>query len=441
MANPSTTGARVVSRRGFLGLAAGTAASLPLLSACGKGNSAGGGGKSSVLKFWDMPWGSTQYNVVANKLVTGYQPASGLPKATYQEIQWANFVETFSSAVASKTGPAVSSGGGFQAFQFAKQGAIAYADNVMSAFQKDGTMEDFLPGLLEPMKTANGYAAVPWQLDARVFWMNKTLLAKAGVSEPTTWDEYTTACAALKKIGVYGYSSGSGAGNNIGNQALLALMINNGGGLWDPDGKLDVTYSRNVEAVDFVLNLVKEGYVDPLSVSYTSDNQNAQWKQKKFAMGIETAGLADNIGDQAGDLVVMSPLTGPHGDKGCLIYENNLMMYKNTPSQQGSEAFLQWYVKNMKVYWEQNLGTGLPVLKSIVNLPSFQSRTNSVKVIKEWQPVGKSLAARGLTLSSQIGDIDSSTPLFQFAQQVLGGKTTAIGALTTLQSGLASMIR
>jgi len=439
MAEGLTDRVRPVSRRGFLGLAAGAAA-LPILSACGSSGSSGGGG-SAAMKFWDMPWGSTQYNVEAKKLVEGYKPAASMPSATYQEIQWANFTQTFSSAVASKTGPAVSSGGGFQAFQFAKQGVIAYADNVIATFQKDGTLTDFLPGLVEPMKTSDGYAAVPWQLDARVFWMRKSLLAKAGVAAPKTWDEYTTACAALKKIGVYGYSSGSGAGNNLGNQALMGLMINNGGGLWGTDGSLDVTNERNVEAVDFVLNLVKEGYVDPASVSYTSDNQNAQWKNNKFAMGIETAGLADNIGDDTGDLVVMSPMTGPHGDKGALFYENNLMMYKNTPLQEGSEAFLEYYIKNMKAYWQSNLGTGLPVLKSIVALPAFQKRANSVKVIKEWQPVSKSMAARGGALSSKLGDIDSSTPLFQFAQKVLSGKTTATAALTALQAGLAPLVK
>lgn len=433
---------RPVSRRGFLGLAAGAAA-VPMLAACGGGSasSGSGGGSSAALKFWDMPWGSTQYNVVAKKLVEDYKPAASMPSASYQEIQWANFTQTFSSAVASKTGPAVSSGGGFQAFQFAKQGVIAYADNVIAAFKKDGTLNDFLPGLVEPMKTSDGYAAVPWQLDARVLWMNKSLLAKAGVAEPKTWDQYASACAALKKIGVYGYSSGSGAGNNIGNQALVAWMINNGGGLWSPDGNLDVTNQRNVEAVDFVLNLVKEGYVDPASVSYTTDNQNAQWKNNKFGMGIETAGLADNVGDTSGNLVVMDPLTGPHGDKGGLLYENNLMMYKNTPSQAGSEAFLQYYIKNMKTYWQSNLGTGLPVLKSIVALPAFQARPNSVKVIKEWQPISKSLGSRGTALSSKLGDIDSSTPLFQFAQKVLSGKTTATAALSSLQAGLAPLVK
>ena len=77
------------------------------------------------------------------------------------------------------------------------------------------------------------------------------------------------------------------------------------------------------------------------------------------------------------------------------------MMYKNTPSQASSEAFLLWYVKNMKAYWEKNppLLSGLPVLKSIVALPGFQEQTNKVAAIKDWVPVAKTYAAQGTELT------------------------------------------
>src|SRR5262245_36834967 len=109
------------SRRTLLGFGAALAGGT-LLSACGGGSASGGGG-AGPLKFWDMPWGQANYTAAAKKLTEAYQPAGSLPGATYQGIQWANFSQTFSSAIASKTGPAVSTGGGFQAFQFADQGA------------------------------------------------------------------------------------------------------------------------------------------------------------------------------------------------------------------------------------------------------------------------------------------------------------------------------
>lgn len=99
-----------LSRRGFLGLAA-AATAVPLLTACnvsGSSNASGSSGDASgELKFWDMPWGTPEYNVEGQKIIDGYTPAQGFGKAGYQIIQWNGFYQTFSSAIASKTGPAV----------------------------------------------------------------------------------------------------------------------------------------------------------------------------------------------------------------------------------------------------------------------------------------------------------------------------------------------
>jgi multiple sugar transport system substrate-binding protein len=427
-------------------LAAGTAASAAFLAACGAGkgssgssNASGGSGGGGSLKFWDMPWGGSAYNPAAQKLVQSYVPPNGLPKASYQEIQWANFTQTFSSAIASKTGPAVSTGGGFQAFQYAAQGAIAYADNLISTFKKDGTYDDFIAGQIDAMKTANGYAAVPWQLDIRVWWYNKAIFNQLGLQPPTSWDEMHTVGTELAKHGYYGFAAGAGAGNNLGAHAMVMMMINNGGGLFDPSGKLALVTDRNIEAMTFVNQLVKDKIVDPRSVSYTGDNQNTQWKSKKFAMGIDTAGLDGNSGYTNGDLVLMKPLAGPHGDKACLVFQNNIMMYKNTPSQAGSEAFLDWYVKNMKAYWEQNLLSGLPVLKSIVALPGFQSQTNKVAAIRDWVPVAKSYAAQGTVLSPSLAQVDGGQPLQAFTQTILGGGDPK-SALQNLQNQLDAIM-
>jgi multiple sugar transport system substrate-binding protein len=432
-----------LSRRGFLGAAgalAAAAAASPLLAACG--SSGGGSGSGKAIKFWDMPWGGTAYNPAAKKLVGTYKPPSGDGKATYQEIQWANFTQTFSSAIASDTGPAVSTGGGFQAFQYASEGKIAYADNVIAAFKKDGTYADFLtPDLVEAMKTDKGYAAVPWQLDIRVWWYNKATFAKLGLTPPTTWDEILTVGTALAKKGYYGFAAGAGAGNNLGAHAMIMMMINNGGGLFSKDGKVDVVTDRNIEAMDFIHELQAKKIIDPRAVSYTGDNQNSQWKSGKFAMGIDTAGLDGNIGDTSGNLLVMNaPIAGPHGDKACLVFENNIMMYKNTPSQKSSEAFLQWYIKAMKSYWAvtPSLLSGLPVLKSIAALPDFKKQTNKITSINTWVPVAKTYAAQGTQLTPLLAKVDAGQPLQVFTQSILSG-TAAKTALQTLQKTLDSL--
>ncbi len=427
------------TRRTLLG-ATGSAAAVGLLAACSgtSGTGSTGGGKGGVIKFWNQPWGAPAFNTLDKKITEAYKPKGGLGKATYQVIQWANFTQKYSTAIASNTNPAISSGGGTQAFLFESQGKIAYADDLLDAWKKNGIFDDFLPGVVDTLKTKNGYAAIPYNLDMRVWWYNKALLEDAGAEVPTDWDSYEAACKALKKKGVYGYGTGSGAGNFQGGHHLVAHMINNGGGLFDGDQQPDCVTQANIEAMDWVIGLVKSGYVDPRSASYTDQNVFDQYKAKKFGMGFNSGGLSANVGGAVGsDLLVGSPLTGPGGAKGALFFPNNIMMYKNTPSKEGTEAFATYYYQNMKPLWEQKTGIGLPVLKSIASLDVYKSDPNASKILTEWQPVSKTWGAPGTNqVFLNVTAVDGTPPMTTFAQSILSGRTNARQALETLDKAL-----
>jgi multiple sugar transport system substrate-binding protein len=423
-----------VSRRGLLAGTGGLAV-LAALAAC----SSPGGTSTQTLKFWNMPWGGTTFNPLDKKITLAYKPASGLPAAGYQAVQWSNFTTTFASALASNTGPAVSSGAGTQAFQFAEKNYIAYADALFDSWKSNGMLDDFLPGVLDAMKTSKGYVAVPYNLDMRVLWYRKSLLEKAGVEAPTDWQGYLDVSAALKKIGVYGFGIASGAQGN-GFQALTGLLINNGGGLFNADQKPDCVTPANIEALEFVVELIRKGYMDPGSVSYSTTNAYSQWKADKFGMGFESPGLASVLGGAlVQDMVVSDPLTGAQGGKGALYFPNNIMMYKHTPSQKGSEDFLTYYYKNMAPLWTQNTGIGLPVLKSIVATKEFQADPNAVTMIEKWQPICKTWAAPGGdALFADVTLVDSTPAMTTWAQSVLSLKATPKESLQTLQKTLTS---
>ncbi|RCK68876.1 extracellular solute-binding protein [Desertihabitans brevis] len=436
-----SNGRMELSRRSLLGAAGGLSAA-GMLAACGGGGGAGGGGGSEPIAFWNMPWGGDQFNPTDEEIVTAYQPPEGLPPATYQTVQWANFTQTFSSAVASQTGPAVSSGGGTQAFLFENQGAIAYADDLLESWRGNGLYDDFLPGLIDAMRTDNGYAAVPYNLDMRVLWVNPTLLEEAGTEAPTDWQSFLDACEALKQIDVYGYGDGSGSGRFTGGHILVSWMIGNGGGLFNADQQPECVTPANIEAMEFVLECVAKGYVDPAAATYTSDNVQEQWRARRFGMGFDGGGLAANIGGEVGDeIVVNSPLTSPAGTQGMLYFPNNIMMYQDTPSQEGSEAFLTYYYQNMSRLWTENTGIGLPPLRSIAETPEFQENPNNVKIIEEYQPIAKTWAAPGgSALFQGVTSVDATPIIDTFTQQILTGATDARSALEQLQRGIEDTI-
>lgn len=439
MTAPARPGPATISRRSLLGAATATVGA-PALAGCAR---FGFSGEPESLKFWNMPFGQTSFTPTDREITLGYRPPPGTPPATYQVIQWANFIQTFTSAVASHTGPAVSSGGGTQAFQFEAQDAIVYADEMLQDWKDNGLYDDFLPGLLETMRVSRGYAAIPYNLDMRVIWYNRSLLDRAGAEPPTDWQSYLDTAAALKKIDVYGYGTGAGAGSYTAGHALLCWMINNGGGVFDEEQQPNCLTPENIEAIDFVLEMVHKGYVDPRSSSYTSDNVQSQWEARKFGMGYDTSGLDDNVsGDVGKELAVASPLTGPSGDKGAIYFPNNIMMYKDSPSQRGSEAFVTYYYQNMAPLWTQQTGIGLPPLKSIARTQGFRANRNKVKMIDEWQPVARTFAAPGGdALFLNVTTVDATPTMDRFTQSVLGGQTDAKTALRTLQNDIVTTMQ
>src|SRR3954454_13544028 len=217
-------------------------------------------------------------------------------------------------------------------------------------------------------------------------------------------------------------------------------MINNGGGIFDEQQKPNLVTPENIEAITFFQELVKKGYADPRSVGYTTANTQVQWKAGKFGMQVEAPSLPATLGGKwATDVVVGDPLTSASGKKGALFFPNNIMMYKNTPSQKGSEAFLTYYYKNMAPLWTKKTGVGLPPLKSIARDPAFAADKNFQTTINEWQPISKTWGAPGTNqVFLNVIPVDGTLAINTVTQSILGGRVTAKEALTTLQNALKS---
>ena len=112
------------------------------------------------------------------------------------------------------------------------------------------------------------------------------------------------------------------------------------------------------------------------------------------------------------------------------------MMFKTTASQQSSEAFLAHYLDNLHLFWEQGLNSDLPVKKSITDLPMFQNDPNLARSINEWQPVGKTIAARAKYPFGALNAVDGGSAMINMLQQILQGESNSKEMLEELQVGL-----
>ncbi|KAB0677546.1 ABC transporter substrate-binding protein [Aureimonas leprariae] len=424
-----------MDRRSFLGT---SAAALAASLAGGRAFAQG----AEPLTFWDMAWGTgPNYTEAARKLAGSYKPEGDALGVRYQSIPWANWYQTFTSAAASGTTPAVSSGAAFLPFYFLEEGVAAPADDLVARLDKEGK-NDFLPGLLDAMKTDDGYAAIPWSLDLRVVWYRKSLLEKAGAEPPTDWDSYVKAGEALKKIGLVGLGMSAGSATTDAQHTVSALMINNGGGFFAPDGSLDCVTERNIETLDFINELVRKGIIDPYAASYTSDNLKSDWAAGRVAMGFSQTGLDKILPEDArSDAVVAHPIKSRRGDVGTVSYINPLWMFTTTPSQESSEAFLAWYLDNMSVFWTSGVNLDLPVKKSIADLPVIQSNPNLVVAVNEWQPIGKTIGAQAPHAFAALNAVDGGAASAAFVQQMVQGKTKSRDMLETLEASLRKVVQ
>lgn len=429
---------RPLTRRAMLSTTALAAGAV--LAGCGSGSraSSGGGGE---LVFWDMVWGTgADYTALAQQLAGSYEPTGDALGAAYQSIPWANWFQTFSSAVASGTGPAVSTGAAFQPFAFMEDAAVVPADGAISILEEQGKA-DFLPGLLDAMKTEDGYAGIPWGLDLRVLWYRESMLEEVGADIPTTWQEYIDAGKKLKAAGKVGFGMAASSSTTDAQHSIFGLLINNGGGLFTEDGEPFADSDENIEALEFVAELVGQGIIDPRSASYTSDNLDSDWADGRIAMGFGQTGFDKVMKDPvSSDLRVMSPLTSTNGSTGTIYYINAIMLYENTPDQASSDQLAAWWATQTDEFWLQDVMIDLPVTQRLAEDEKIASNPNTVIAIEEWQPVGKTLGAKAPAAFGALNSVDGGEAAAAFVQQVVQGDQSPRQMLETLQGELEKLV-
>ena len=270
-----------ISRRQFLKATAAIGIATPILAACTAvpaAPSAAPAGEAAApstavadVMYWDMVWGPPEYVDTGKKLAEQYNASQGKYKVTYQSTPWANWYQTFLTAIGSGTAPDISTGAGYQSVFFYDQGAIAPIDDVIEELKAAGKIDDSIPGSVETLEWDGHYVSIPWNTDIRALNYRKDLLEAAGISAPpTSWAEFADQAKALTTGDQYGWVV---QGNETGGTHILfMLMFNNEGGWFTPDRMVDTYYDRNVEAMNYFSDIVKSGAVHPGSAGFTGDD-------------------------------------------------------------------------------------------------------------------------------------------------------------------------
>lgn len=128
--------------------------------------------------------------------------------------------------------------------------------------------------------------AVPDLASARALYYNVDILKAAGVEVPKTWEELRTVCEAIKKYDANIYPWGVDMTTDEGQACFAYYAWNNGGGFVDADGTWTLNSAENVEAVEFITGLVKDGLTNTDPTTETRYDLQDMFAAGKVAMMI-----------------------------------------------------------------------------------------------------------------------------------------------------------
>jgi multiple sugar transport system substrate-binding protein len=186
----------------------------------------------ATLNFWDMIWGPPQYIDAARALVARFNSENPNIQVTYRSVPWANWYQTFVTAVGAGAAPDISTGGGFQAVQLFEMGGIRPLDDFIAELRQAGELGDFAPGLVETQRWNDHHVALPWGVDIRVWFYRKDHFEERGVAVPTSWAELREAAKRLTTGDRYGIVA---AGDSRGGHYIFSTISTTAAGCSRPN--------------------------------------------------------------------------------------------------------------------------------------------------------------------------------------------------------------
>ncbi len=262
---------RALSRRDFLKVGGGALAGAYALAltGCGGGASGGGNSFSYVAALYTNPT-KTYWNELVADFKKKYQDA----EVDLRVIGWTQLPQQVSTMVTTGQTPDLLN---FNTYaSFAADDLLTRGDEVISSELKGQFYENFYgAGSIE-----GALYGIPFIASIRNLYYNKEIFERVGIKEPPTyWDELVETATAIKEeTGIPGFGLPM---TEFEAQADFSYFIWGNGGDWKRDGDWSFNLPENVEALQFMTDLVNKYKVtnpDPTTI-------NRDELQKVFAQG------------------------------------------------------------------------------------------------------------------------------------------------------------
>ena len=163
--------------------------------------------------------------------------------------------------------------------------------------------EDFFPSFIDQSVIDDTVWAVPDLASARALFYNVDMFEEVGIEPPATWAELEDVSQAI--LDYYEgevYPWGIDMTTDEGQAAFAYYTWGNGGGFVDENGDWAVNSPENVEAINFALGLIENGYTNPNPATQTRYDLQDMFAAGKLAMVIAPNQLPTYVADKEGEI-------------------------------------------------------------------------------------------------------------------------------------------
>ena len=195
-------------------------------------------------------------------------------------VSWNDIYTVVNTRVANGEAPDILNIDVFADYQ--ADGLLLPAEDYVSA----ETYAKFYPSFLDQSVVDGTVWAIPDLASARAMYYNKDILEAAGVAVPTTWDELTAACEAIKAYNPEIYPWGVDMTTDEGQACFAYYIWNNGGDFTDAEGNWTLNSAENVAAIEYIIGLVNSGLTNSDPATETRYDNQDMFGAGKVAMMI-----------------------------------------------------------------------------------------------------------------------------------------------------------
>ncbi len=181
----------------------------------------------------------------------------------------------------------------------------------VSEYCPDELFADFFPSFIDQSVIDGVCWAVPDLASARALYYNVDMFDEMGIAVPTTWAELEDASQTI--LDFYGgevYPWGIDMTTDEGQAAFAYYTWANGGGFVDADGNWAINSDANVEAIEYAIGLVNNGFTNPNPETQTRYDLQDMFAAGKLAMCIAPNSMPTYCADK-GTTVTMATAAIP----------------------------------------------------------------------------------------------------------------------------------